>query len=46
MGGENCSLRVEESGELECEEDVPVMKVDDGRGSGDAPADRGGGAAC
>jgi hypothetical protein len=46
MGGENCSLRVEESGELECEGDMPVMKVDDDSGSGGAPADSGGGAAC
>jgi hypothetical protein len=46
MGGENCSPRVEESGELECEGYVPVMKVDVDGGSGGAPADSGGGAAC
>jgi hypothetical protein len=46
MGGESCSPRVEELGELEGEGDVPVMMVDDGGGSGGAPADGGGGAAC
>jgi hypothetical protein len=38
MGKENCSTCAKESGELECEEGVPVMKVDDGGGSGGALA--------
>jgi hypothetical protein len=38
LGGEKCSPRAKESGELECEENVPVMKIDDDGGSGGSPA--------
>jgi hypothetical protein len=36
--GEGFSPSVEELGELEGEGNVPVTKIDDGGGSGDAPA--------
>jgi hypothetical protein len=38
MVRENCSPRAKESGEIECEEDVSVMKVDNGGVSGGALA--------
>jgi hypothetical protein len=38
LGGGKCSPRAKESGELECEENVSVMKIDDSGGSDDAPA--------
>jgi hypothetical protein len=37
LGGGKCSPRAKESRELECEENVPVMKIGDGGGSGGAP---------
>jgi hypothetical protein len=37
MGGEVFSPRVEELGKFEDEGDEPVMKIDDGDGSGGAP---------
>jgi hypothetical protein len=38
IGWGKCSPCAKESGKLECEENVPVMKIDDGGGSGGAPA--------
>jgi hypothetical protein len=37
LGGGKCSPRAKESGEIECEENVSVMKIDGGVGSGGTP---------
>jgi hypothetical protein len=41
-----CSPCEEESGELTSAGEATMMKLDDGSGSGGAPADRGGDAVC
>jgi hypothetical protein len=37
LGKGKFSPRAKKSGELECEENVPMMKIDDGGGLGGAP---------